>query len=147
MEWFEFIYDLIFYDQWWHKQSPNWVAEISPGITNSHFSRSVFSAIPPAWLSYFYKAYIVIVFYWLVYLFITRMQFQTGFIGLTGSCTAFKSVWSLPSFHFTIFIARGHFAAYLVWCLYKIMPSIYSDWNEKAHVDLLFASTSGLLLC
>lgn len=66
------------------------------------------------------------------------MQFQTHFIGLTGSCMAFQCVWSRPRFRFTIFIAKGHFAAYLVGWLYKIIPSIYSDWNKKAHIDLLF---------
>lgn len=58
----------------------------------------------------------------------------------------FQWIWSLPRFHFTIFIPKGHFAAYLVGWLYKIIPSIYSDWNKKAHIDLLFVSTSGLLL-
>lgn len=74
------------------------------------------------------------------------MQSQTQLIGLAGSCIAFQCVWSLPRFHFTIFTPKGHFAAYLVGWLYKTNPSIYSDWNKAAHIDLLFPSTSGLLL-
>lgn len=70
-----------------------------------------------------------------VWLFITRKQFQTQ-----------SGIRSLSSLHFITLTPKAHFAAYWVWWRCTINPSIHSDRNMNIQIDLLLPSISELLL-